>query len=108
MHPDANWVDVSKIVAASNEIDDWGLTKQRLNVLVALGRCGTISKARLCIPAACKEEELERFVMPPLLVETAEEEALVHVGSRGYFLTKSGYGELDLRNIPHPPMKEEE
>jgi hypothetical protein len=60
-----------------------------------------MSKGRLCDFAGCQLEELEKFVMPGLLVATSDDPAMVTVTSRGYAVTHRGLEELDRRGIPH-------
>jgi len=86
----ADWEDVAKRVASNNGIDEFGMTEQRVRILKALSK-GPVSKDHMCLVAGCKVEELERFVMPALLVE------LVTVGPRGYVITAAGLKELELR-----------
>jgi Holliday junction resolvasome RuvABC ATP-dependent DNA helicase subunit len=78
-----NWRDIAARVSRSHGIDRFGLTRQRLNILVALGQLGAISRGRMADFARCGMEELEKFVMPALLVATAEEPAMVAVTNRG-------------------------
>jgi Holliday junction resolvasome RuvABC ATP-dependent DNA helicase subunit len=92
---------VAARVARSLRIDRYGLTRRRLNVLVALGQVGAVSKGRMADYAGCGIEELEKFVMPALLVATTEDPAMVAVSSRGYAITWRGLEELDKRGIPH-------
>ena len=40
---------------------------------MALGQVGAVSKGRLCDYARCGIEELEKFVMPALLVATPDD-----------------------------------
>ena len=51
--------------------------------------------------AGCAMEELEKFVMPALLVATADDAAMVAVTNKGYAITHRGLEELDKRGIPH-------
>jgi hypothetical protein len=55
----------------------------------------------MCDIAQCRIEELEKFIMPALLVATAEDSALVAVTSQGYAITWHGIAELERRGIPH-------
>ena len=97
----ADWEALAAQVARSHGIDRYGLTHQRLNVLVALGQVGAVSKGRACDYAECGIEELEKFVMPALLVSTVSEPAMVAVTNKGYAVTRRGLEELDRRGIPH-------
>jgi hypothetical protein len=96
-----DWEAVAARVARSLKIDRYGLTRRRLNVLVALGQVGAVSKGHMADFAGCGLEELEKFVMPALLVSTVDDPALVVVTSRGYAITRRGLVELDKRGIPH-------
>jgi hypothetical protein len=96
-----DWESVAARVAKSLKIDRYGLSRRRLNVLVALGQIGAVSKNHLADFAGCGVEELEKFVMPALLVATAEDPAMVAVTNRGYSITQRGLDELDRRGIPH-------
>ena len=96
-----DWEAVAARVARSLEIDRYGLTRQRLVVLVALGQLGAASKGRMADFAGCGLEELEKFVMPALLVATADDPAMVVVTNKGYAVTRRGLEELDRRGIPH-------
>ena len=51
--------------------------------------------------AGCGLEELEKFVMPALLVATTDDPAMVVVTNKGYAITRRGLEELDRRGIPH-------
>ena len=55
----------------------------------------------MCDIARCRIEELEKFVMPALLVATAEDPAMVAVTNQGYAITWQGIAELERRGIPH-------
>jgi hypothetical protein len=88
-------------VARSWGIDRFGLTRQRLNVLVALGQLGPIAKRRTCDFAQCGLEELENYVMPDLLACAAAKSAMVVVTGQGYQITRRGIRELERRGIPH-------
>jgi Holliday junction resolvasome RuvABC ATP-dependent DNA helicase subunit len=96
-----DWPAVADRVARSLKIDRYGLTRRRLEVLVALGQVGAVSKGRLCDYARCGVEELEKFVMPALLVATPDDPALVAVTNRGYAITRRGLEEMEKRGIPH-------
>jgi Holliday junction resolvasome RuvABC ATP-dependent DNA helicase subunit len=96
-----DWEAVAARVARSLKIDRYGLTRRRLNVLVALGQVGAVSKGHMADFAGCGLEELEKFVMPAMLVSTTADPALVVVTSRGYAITGRGLEELDRRGIPH-------
>ena len=100
-----DWTAIAARVAKSHGIDRFGMTKQRLNILVALGQLGPIAKGRMCDFAQCQIEELEKFVMPALIVCTAAEPAMVAVTTQGYQITWRGIRELKRRGIPHRGAK---
>lgn len=94
------WERAVKVVAQDSGIDEFGMTYQRVEILKALGN-GPLSKSRMTHVAGCKEEELVKFVMPTLFVNTSDQQPLVSVASRGYVITEAGLKELDKRGIAH-------
>lgn len=105
MYPHITWKDIAYKVANNNEIDPFGMSFKRLSILKALGN-GPIGEKRLPVIARVKIEELEKFVMPWLLADTEDQEAMVKVDNRGFCITKSGVDELNKRNIPHKSLEE--
>lgn len=97
--PDASWEEIAMTVASDNGIDEFGMTHQRVDILKALAREGAISKVRLCDVAKCKQEELDKFVMPALTASSADRSACVKVTPRGYMITDTGLAELRLRAV---------
>lgn len=76
--------------AKRKEIDDFGLTRQMRNVLVALYRADAgLSMDDLCKEANCQEAEFKLDIRPALIAETEERPALIKVGNRHY-LTDTG------------------
>ncbi|RDJ35013.1 MAG: AAA family ATPase [Crenarchaeota archaeon] len=96
---DDSWENIAARIAEDNHIDQFGMTYQRLSVLSALGH-GPIARSNLGGVIGCKEAELTKFVMPPLLSATADQLPLVKITSKGYCLTQAGAKELEKRNIP--------
>lgn len=92
------WEQVVHRVRKDNNIDEFGMSEQRLNILRALRRNGPIPMSRLSNVAHCKEEELKRYVLPPLFEYTRERDALISMSNRGCSLTKAGLKELEKRN----------
>ena len=91
-------VGLSKI-AKDHGIDSFGMTHVRLNILKALGQ-STISASQLPFIAHVKEDELKKYVMPPLLARTVDQPVpLVVVSSKGYSITPTGIEELNKRGI---------
>lgn len=104
MNP-SDWSEVAKIVAKDHSIDEFGMTYSRLEVLKALGQ-STMSASQLPFVVHVKEEELRKYIMPPLLSRTPDQLIpLVTVCSKGYAITKSGLDELDKRKIPNRGFK---
>jgi Holliday junction resolvasome RuvABC ATP-dependent DNA helicase subunit len=100
MAGDTSWEDVAETVASDNGIDQWGMTDARVEVLKALGQ-RPISVSQLQYVVHVKEEELRKFVMPPLLARTPESAPLVTVSTKGYSITLEGIAELGKRGLPN-------
>jgi Holliday junction resolvasome RuvABC ATP-dependent DNA helicase subunit len=101
VHPSLPWEDVAAQVADDNNIDEYGMSLQRLTILTALGQRGVIARGRICDMIGVKEEELLKFIMPTLTMTTEDQPALVQVTGRGYCITRAGMAELDKRDIRH-------
>lgn len=101
-----NWDAVVAKVAEEREIDSFGMTYQRVKILTSLGQ-RPVPANQLARIAGCKVEELQKFIMPSLMVSTPDqEEPLVVVSSgRGYCITPAGLDELNKRNIPNNGTK---
>jgi Holliday junction resolvasome RuvABC ATP-dependent DNA helicase subunit len=95
-----DWEAVAKSVARDHGIDDHGMTLSRVGILKALGQ-SPVSSSQLPFIVHVKEDELRKFIMPPLMASTPDQEALVTVSTRGYTITKAGLAELDKRGIPN-------
>jgi Holliday junction resolvasome RuvABC ATP-dependent DNA helicase subunit len=95
-----SWEEAVEAVRIRDGIDKFGLSRKRVAVLKALGG-GKKSLASLATAAGCKPEEMERFILPPLLIYRDGMEPLVETGSGGRFITEAGLGELDRRSISH-------
>jgi hypothetical protein len=93
-----SWDEIAAIVAKDHGIDEYGMTHARSQVLRALGQ-SPVSSAQLPFVVHVKEEELRRFIMPPLMSRTPDQEPLVTVSTRGYSVTMEGLKELDKRGI---------
>jgi Holliday junction resolvasome RuvABC ATP-dependent DNA helicase subunit len=103
--PNSTWEEVAAEVAGIRGIDEYGMTKTRLNVLKALGR-RPISAEQLTIFAGVKENELRKYVLPPLIGVTPEQQQpLVTMSSKGYTITPAGLAELDKRGIDNMGME---
>jgi Holliday junction resolvasome RuvABC ATP-dependent DNA helicase subunit len=99
-----DWVDIAKEVASDEGIDELGMHESHLSILRALGQ-QPVAKNRIVNVVGRKAEEVERFIMPWLLVETDDAPALVTVTSRGYTITQAGLTELEKRKIAHKGSK---
>lgn len=100
MSGEDNIDEVLSTVREEFGIDEFGMTYQRVKILKTLGQ-GPVAKNRLGYDANCKPEELEKYIMPPLLIATDDQPAMVTVGSKGYQITSAGLEELNKRKIPH-------
>jgi len=100
MNGNISWEECAEAVAGDHGIDEWGMTNSRVDVLKALGQ-RPISCAQLQYVVHVKEEELKKFVMPPLLARTPESEPLVTVSTKGYTITLEGIAELEKRGLPN-------
>lgn len=96
-----SWEDAARKVAENNKIDDFGMTEQRRNILTILGQNGPVSKARMAMMVGMSDDidALDKFALPPLMLITAEQPALITMCSRGLMITPAGLAELDRRNI---------
>lgn len=94
------WEDIAAIVAEDHEIDEHGMAYQRVSILSALGQ-GPIPRNQMVSFVNCKEEELVKRIMPPLLSASRDSEPLVKTTSKGYVITEHGIKELDKRGIKH-------
>jgi Holliday junction resolvasome RuvABC ATP-dependent DNA helicase subunit len=100
MNGKASWEEVASIVAKDHGIDKHGMTLSRVEILRTLGQ-SPVSSAQLPFVVHVKEDELKKFIMPPLMSRTPDQEPFVTVSSRGYTITKAGLAELDKRGIPN-------
>lgn len=100
MSGSVSWEQAAAIVAQDHGIDALGMTNSRVDVLKALGQ-RPISCTQLQYVVHVKEDELKKFVMPPLLAKTSESEPLVTVSTRGYTITLEGLRELEKRSLPN-------
>lgn len=94
-----SWGEAIQAIRREHGIDEFGMTEQRLAILMALAEQGPISLARLQVVAQVKAEELEKYTLPPLLEASSDRDALIRISSRGYFITEAGLAELERRRI---------
>lgn len=96
-----DWESVAKTVAEDHGIDKHGMTYVRVKILKALGQ-NPMSASQLPFVAHVKEEELKKYIMPPLLSQTPDQQIpFVTVSNKGYTITVAGLAELDKRGISH-------
>jgi len=103
MH-EGSWEETAASVATDHEIDEYGMTFKRVEILRALGQ-GPVSASQLPFVVHVKEEELRKFIMPPLMGRTPDQEPTVAVSSKGYTITPAGLLELDKRGVLHRGAK---
>lgn len=104
MQPKATWEEIAEQVAEDEGIDEHGMHEVHLKILRSLGN-GPIAKNRISLVAGRKEEETEKFILPWLLTDTDDQDALITVGPKGYTITEAGLKELDKREIRHRGKK---
>lgn len=96
-----SWEEIASKVAERNLIDEFGMSLRRVAVLKALFKYGAMAARNLGFQEGvnCKEKELIKYVLPPLLAATADQPRLVMVSSRGISITEAGLDELKKRGI---------
>lgn len=99
MHPELSIYEVADEVAELNGIDPFGMSYQRLDVLRYLSVKGCTSRSNLAQAIQVKEEELEKFILPPLKTLTDDELPKITSSSKGYKITDYGIKELEKREI---------
>lgn len=105
MQPEDTWEAIAAQVASDEGIDEFGMQEVHLKLLTALGQ-GPIAKNRIALIAGRKDEEVERNILPWLMVATDDQPALITVTGRGYAITEAGVAELEKRGIEHKSGKE--
>lgn len=91
------WNQAAATVAKDNGIDQWGMDRERLAILQALGQNGPMSLGRLAGIAQCDEATCRDRYLPPL-VNPGDGLPMVQVTHR-HFITSAGLQELDKRGI---------
>lgn len=93
--------EIAEIVAKDHSIDEYGMTKARLDILTALGQA-PVSRGRIRHICGVKDAELQKFILPPLVSVTPDQtEPLLTVSNKGYTITPAGLAELNKREIPN-------
>jgi hypothetical protein len=85
-------------LAEENGVDQHGMEKRHLHIL-KLVSVRAIPKDRLALNLHVTKEELERLIVPPLLLDTEDAPALLTVTGKGYEITPAGAQELKKRGI---------
>lgn len=91
--------EIVNLIAEENDIDEFGMSKQRLNILIILKEQKNVPKNRLSQMVSCKEEELEKFIIPPMMISTEDRKSLIKIDNKGYSLTEYGLEELTKRGL---------
>jgi len=84
-------------IASENDVDEYGMNGKHLKALRALQR-RPVSKDRLAMMLHVRKEELERLIMPDLMIDTDDQPAYVTVSQAGYQLTDEGIEYLQNRD----------
>lgn len=95
----STWEQAVEQIRIEQGIDEFGMSRTRLEILRALGDRGLISIGKLQTVAKLKVEELEKSTLPPLLEVGDERDALIRSSSRGFWVTQAGLMELERRQI---------
>jgi Holliday junction resolvasome RuvABC ATP-dependent DNA helicase subunit len=94
-----DWKCVAESVARDHGIDEFGMSQVRVDILKALGQ-SPMSASQLPFVAHVKEDELRKYIMPPLLSRTPDQAIpMVTVSTKGYTITIAGIDELNKRGI---------
>lgn len=95
-----SWEAAAHKVADQYGIDEFGMHRDELAILKSLAH-GPVAKGRIiyAVPGK-KREEVENYILPPLMTSTPDQGALLRMSSRGYVLTDDGKAELAKRNVP--------
>lgn len=107
-----NWREVCKVIGGRRGVDEEGLTRQHISVLVSLFNSRDRNKVR--VPMALKrladqvsieENDLEEYVLPTLQVQTDDRQPLIRTSSRGLELTEDGVKALVKRGMVQQKAK---
>lgn len=99
MDKSSSWEYICKKVAKNEGIDSYGMHESSLNLLKCIYKHNSIPLKRLPYFLNKKIEEIENYILPPLVEETDEQPSLIMIGPRGVRLTEAGYEELIKRNL---------
>ena len=92
------WMEVIEKARVDEGVDEYGMQDVHRKVLQALSKA-PVAMSRMALVVGRKKEEVERYVMPWLMTETADSKALVTVTHKGYDLTEHGRNACLLRGF---------
>ena len=97
-----SWEQAIETIRLEQRIDSWGMSEDRLAILVALGQRGPISLANLSnVVRGLKTEELIKYILPPMRMTTPDRDPLLQNNGRGTWITEAGIKELVKRGIKY-------
>lgn len=99
MHTQDSWEDICGEVAQNEGIDEYGMHESSVKLLKSICEQGVIPLKRLPYFLNKKIEEIENYVLPPLVESTDEQPSLIMITPRGVKLTEEGYQELVKRDL---------
>lgn len=98
--PSCTWEECCKIVAHDIGLNEWGFTKKQMDILKACGQ-RPIAQSRLPDITRCRQAQVNKYELPPLMQYTGGGPYLVSVSGRGLCVTKAGLRKLEEMGIPH-------
>jgi len=99
MHKEVSWQDAAREVALNEGIDEYGMSEPSLSVLKTLSQHGSVALKRLQYVLGKKIEEIEKYILPELLMGTDDQPPLINITKSGLILTEDGKKELEKRNL---------
>lgn len=99
MYQTKSWQQVALEVAESEGIDEHGMTEISIKVLKFLFDNGKVASKRLEHLLGKKMEEIEKYVLPPLICGSEHHPPLIAVTRGGLKITEYGKEELSKRKI---------
>lgn len=99
MHTEIPWQEAAREVALNEGIDEHGMSESSLSVLKAVDQHKTLALKRLQYVLGKKIEEIEKYILPELLMGTDDQPPLINITKSGLMLTEDGKKELEKRNV---------
>lgn len=99
MHKEVSWQDAAREVALNEGIDEHGMSESSISVLKAIDQHKTLALKRLQYVLGKKIEEIEKYVLPEMLMGTDDQPPLINITKSGLILTDDGKKELEKRNL---------